>query len=163
MEKVSKTRFAIGTSVFVLGFASPLFIPFVTSSSLSVAWKSGLSGFLALGIPEIFMLIAIAIMGKSGYEFLKAKLGRFIKPLLPSDKVSLLRYRIGLILFCTPLLAGWVLPYLRPHLSFLTNLSVWYYILGDIIFVISLFVLGGDFWDKLRSLFNHKARLAVEG
>jgi hypothetical protein len=28
----------------------------------------------------------------------------------------------------------------------------------DFIFVCSFFVLGGDFWDKLRALFVHKAK-----
>jgi len=29
---------------------------------------------------------------------------------------------------------------------------------GDAIFVASFFVLGGEFWDKLRALFVHGAR-----
>jgi hypothetical protein len=29
---------------------------------------------------------------------------------------------------------------------------------GDALFISSLFVLGGDFWDKVRSLFIHGAK-----
>jgi hypothetical protein len=29
---------------------------------------------------------------------------------------------------------------------------------GDVLMLVSLFVLGGDFWDKLRALFVHGAR-----
>jgi hypothetical protein len=35
---------------------------------------------------------------------------------------------------------------------------MWWHVGGDVVFVTSLFVLGGDFWDKLRSLFVHGAR-----
>ena len=30
---------------------------------------------------------------------------------------------------------------------------------GDLILLASLFVLGGDFWDKIRSLFIHDAEV----
>ena len=32
---------------------------------------------------------------------------------------------------------------------------------GDLLLLVSLFVLGGDFWDKLRSLFIHSARAQI--
>jgi len=31
-------------------------------------------------------------------------------------------------------------------------------LIGDVMFVVSLFVLGGDFWDKVRALFVYDAR-----
>jgi hypothetical protein len=30
-------------------------------------------------------------------------------------------------------------------------------------FVASLFVLGGDFWDKIRALFIHSAKVQING
>ncbi len=33
-----------------------------------------------------------------------------------------------------------------------------YAIVGDLLLLTSLFVLGGDFWDKLRSLFVHGSK-----
>jgi len=32
-------------------------------------------------------------------------------------------------------------------------------VIGDLMFLASLFVLGGDFWDKVRALFVHHARV----
>jgi len=32
-------------------------------------------------------------------------------------------------------------------------------LIGDLMFVASFLVLGGDFWDKIRSLFIHRARV----
>jgi hypothetical protein len=34
--------------------------------------------------------------------------------------------------------------------------------LGDLMFVGSFFVLGGNFWDKVHALFVRKARVVVE-
>ena len=32
-----------------------------------------------------------------------------------------------------------------------------------VLFVVSLFVLGGDFWDKIRALFMHHAKVKING
>jgi hypothetical protein len=158
--EISKTKLIIGSSILIIGFLSPLLIPLVTNSNLPIEWRTGISGFLAFGIPEIFMIVAVAIMGKSGFEYLKSKLFRFLKPLAPPDSVSLFRYRIGMVLFILPLLFGWIQPYLGHHISFLQNVPVYYYIIIDIVFITSFFVLGGDFWDKFKGLFNHKTKIS---
>jgi hypothetical protein len=61
-------------------------------------------------------------------------------------------------MFVLPLLFGWLAPY-APHLidgykchGLAVNL------VGDIMFASSFFVLGGDFWDKVTSLFVHDAK-----
>ena len=148
----SKKRLISGGTVFISGFLAPLFIPVVTGSNLSTEWKTILSGMLAVGIPEIFMLIAIAILGKQGFDYLKSHLWKAIRP---ADKVSTTRYRIGLILFFTPLLLGWLHPYLEMWIPDLTAYQLKLAIAGDIVFAFSLFVLGGGFWLKLKSLFSN--------
>jgi hypothetical protein len=75
----------------------------------------------------------------------------------PPDRVGLARYRIGLVMFVMPLLFGWLSPYFQglfPQIDAHRNLLA---ITGDLLLVGSLFVLGGDFWDKVRSLFVHDA------
>jgi hypothetical protein len=158
---VSGHRFAIGVGLFVLGFAAPAFIPIVTASHLSSGWKAGISGFLALGLPEIMMIAAAAVMGKSGLAELKRRLGRLLRRYGPSDAVSPTRYRIGLVMFVAPLLTGWLGPYFGDHLPGYATRSLWWDISGDLVFLASFFVLGGDFWDKVRSLFVHRARAVL--
>jgi len=34
---------------------------------------------------------------------------------------------------------------------------------GDIMFLIALFVLGGEFWDKLKSLFVYESKAVFTG
>ena len=145
----------------IVGFLSSLLIPVIQYTSWSITIRTTVSGLLAFGVPELFMLVAIAIMGKSGYEFLKSKFFMFLKKFAPADSVSLLRYRVGLFLFSLPVLFGWAQPYLVNNFKFFQEVPTWYYIVGDALFVISLFVLGGDFWDKLKGLFQYKAKISL--
>ena len=151
----------LGLIILVVGFASPLAIPLVSSSGLSAKWKTLISGALAVGIPELFSIVAIAIMGKSGFNFIKERFFGFIKKYGPPDVVSRTRYRIGLVMFVLPVLFGWLAPY-APHPipgygahRFAVNL------VGDLMLVSSLFILGGDFWDKVRALFVHEAKALI--
>jgi hypothetical protein len=150
-------RFRIGVIVFIVSWCSPLLIPLVTASGLPAHWKTIISGALAFGIPEIGTILAIAIMGKSGFGTMKKRIFGFLKKHGPADRVSLARYRIGLVMFVMPLLFGWLSPYFQglfPQIDAHRNLLA---ITGDLLLVGSLFVLGGDFWDKVRSLFVHDA------
>ncbi len=153
----TRWRLRLGLIVFVIGFLSPLFIPLVTASELPTKWKAVISGFLAIGIPELFSIAAIAIMGKPGFNYIKARFFGFLKKYGPADRVSRTRYRIGLVMFLLPIFFGWLAPY-APNLipgyelhRFAVNLA------GDALFITSLFVLGGDFWDKVRALFVYGA------
>ncbi len=160
--KRSKTKLTIGVVVLVLGFFSPLLIPLVVASNWSIATKSIISGLLAFGIPELFMLLAIIIMGKTGYEYIKGKVGKYLKGFAPPDHVSQKRYYLGLVLFSIPIVFGILQPYLTHFIPLLKELPLWYHIGLDMIFIIGIFVLGGDFWDKLSGLFQHKAKITRE-
>jgi hypothetical protein len=51
------------------------------------------------------------------------------------------------------------LPYLINAIGFVKENYLTIAIGSDILLVLSLFVLGGDFWDKLRSLFIHRSKV----
>ena len=156
-----KSRLIIGGVVFISGFLSPLLIPWVISLDLSMGITSLISGLLALGVPELFMLMAVAILGKPGFAFLKSKIFNWFNKYGPPDTVSLLRYRIGLIFFLIPIILGFVLPYIWQYVPFIKDNILIIVISGDVILLISLFILGGDFWDKLRSLFVYNSRAVL--
>lgn len=155
----AKARFRLGTTIFIIGFCSPVLIPFVTATDLPLKWKATLSGALALGIPELFSIIAIAIMGKPGFVHLKEIVAKYFKKYGPAEKVTRNRYRFGLILFIFPLLMAWTLPYIGHLLPFYQKNLLTFSIAGDVLFVSSLFVLGGEFWDKLQALFVYEANV----
>ena len=153
-----KGRLLLGGGVFVVGQLSPAFIPLVTSSSWSTGLKSALSGLLLLGIPELAIFVSIAILGKAGFTYLKRGLFALLKRAAPIDTVSRTRYRIGLVLFCAPLLMGWAAPYISDFIPRFGDYHIAVAIAGDGLLVLGLFLLGGDFWDKLRALFIHGAK-----
>jgi hypothetical protein len=156
-KKPPLSRLRWGAIILIIGFLSPLLIPLVLSSNLSQGFKAILSGALAFGIPELFMLIAVAIMGKEGFHYLKRYVRLLFKIYGPPDHVSKIRYRTGLIMFCVPVVFGFVAPYFLINVNFYFDHVFVITLFSDVLLVLSLFVLGGEFWDKLRSLFVHGA------
>jgi hypothetical protein len=156
-------RFRLGLTVLIVGWFSPLLIPLVTRTSLATEWKTVISGLLAVGIPEVFTIAAIAIMGKSGYNLIKKRIFSFLKKHGPHDRVSLTRYRIGLVMFVLPIVFGWLGPYGAHRIPGYESHRFVVSLIGDVMFIASLFVLGGDFWDKIRALFHHSARAQFNG
>lgn len=156
----AKARFRLGATIFIIGFCSPLLIPLITATDLPLKWKATLSGALALGIPELFSIIAIAIMGKPGFQQLKEIFFGFIKKHGPAEKVSLTRYRIGLVMFILPVMIGWLAPYGPHQIKGFEPQGLPVNIAFDLMFFASFFVLGGEFWDKLQALFVYGASAA---
>lgn len=153
--QVSRTRLITGGVLFIGGFLSPLLIPLVTRSDLPMQWKAVLSTGLVAGLPEIGMVLAVAVLGKQGFTQLKNKLFALLHRHTKPAAITAGRYRIGLVMFCLPLLVGWLTPYLSrflPSVSMETG-SLVPVILLDLVFAASLLVLGEDFWEKLRRLF----------
>ena len=154
-------RFRLGLTILVVGWLSPLLIPVVTGTSLTTEWKTIISGLLAVGIPEVFTVAAIATMGKPGYDLIKERFFSFLKKHGPPDRVSLTRYRIGLVMFGLPIVFGWLGPYGAHRIPGYETHRLVVSLIGDIMFVASLFVLGGDFWDKIKALFMHSAKVQI--
>lgn len=154
----ARGRLLVGAGVLIFGWFCPLFVPLVVGSDLSSGWKTTLSGLLLLGIPEVFTLAAVAILGKPGFEYLKAFLFGLLRRLAPPDAVSLTRYRAGLVMFLVPILFAWITIYVPNLIPGLVTHPIAFAVTGDLMLVASLFVLGGDFWDKIRALFVHRAR-----
>ena len=64
-------------------------------------------------------------------------------------------------MFATPLAFGWAAPYFAHHLPGFADGRLIFAIVFDVLLLISLFVLGGGFWDKLHSLFKYNAYAVI--
>lgn len=53
---------------------------------------------------------------------------------------------------------AWLTPYVSHWIPQLDEYRIALAIAGDGLLVLELFLLGGDFWDKLRALFIHDAK-----
>lgn len=109
---------------------------------LPSASSSLLVGLLIAGTPEILCLGAIALLGREGFP----KLGG------NAASASRLRYYGGLV-YC--LLNGLPISLYAYAPQWMPEGSTRYIILAaaDLGFIFSVFLMGGEFWEKFRRLF----------
>ncbi len=153
-QKPASWRIVIAIVLITTSLGAPALIPLVTDSGLSTEVKTLLSGLLVVGIPQLLMLATVALVGKAGFSYIKQQaFGKLIK-LAPPREVSNVRYYIGLAMFSLPFLVAFLGPYFAQWVpSGIMDGRLAVGLLGDTVFLASLFVLGGDFWDKLKALF----------
>jgi len=150
---VANWRFTLGVIILLLSIIVPVVgIPVISVFDISVSMKSSISAALLIGA-ELLGILAIAVMGKPGYVYIKSLIFGFLKRNGPPQEVSRCRYNIGLVMFCIPVLFGWVSIYAVNYIPGFSQKPLPYAIAGDLLLLVSLFVLGGDFWDKIRALF----------
>ena len=158
-QVVSSWRLKLGVVLFLLSIALPLLgIPMVAAFGLSTTMTASVSGGLLVGA-EVLGLLAVAVMGKSGFAFIKTRIFGFLKQYGPPKDVSRRRYTIGLVMFFVPVFFGWVSIYVPDFIPGFTSNPLAYAISGDLLLLMSLIVLGGNFWDKIRALFIYDAKI----
>jgi hypothetical protein len=154
-------RFIIGLILFLLSFfmlPAGIFLQQYISQHfwqvfvLSIFWVSA----------PVMKLSSVAILGKPTYLWIKYKFWHLFVKVTKPHEVSRTRYTIGLIMFCLPIIPNYIMSFapqvIAPayHLRLIVNLCI------DAVFISSVFVLGGDFWDKLRALFIYTAKVQFE-
>ncbi|EHK66106.1 transporter suffix domain-containing protein [Achromobacter arsenitoxydans] len=145
-------RFKCGIGLFILAFALWFLIPIAAAVDAPGSRIAALTGAIFIA-NKVLLITCIAVMGKEGFQQLKSIVFGHAKKLAPAKKVGPVRHAIGLVMFILPLLTSMLEPYVdqiwpgfRPRM--------WQAQLGgDVMLVASFFVLGGDFWNKLRALF----------
>ena len=151
-------RLKLGVVLFGLSIVLPVVgVPLIVVMGLPAASVATVSGVMIAGA-EVLGIAAVAVMGKSGFAYIKNRIFGFLKQYGPPAEVSRIRYTIGLVMFAVPVFFGWIAPYATDLIPGYFGNEVTYGIIGDLLLLVSLFVLGGDFWDKLRALFSHGAK-----
>jgi hypothetical protein len=153
-------RIKTGFTLFILSIAWPVVVPVMPLLGYSGTAIATFSGAM-LVIAELMMLAGVAIAGKEGFAYIKAKVFGLLKSYGPPKTVGRSRYTFGLVLFMLPILLGWAGPYFGGYLPGFVENNFTYSVVGDLMLLTSLFVLGGDFWEKLRSLFVHRAYAVI--
>lgn len=151
-------RLKLGVGMFITSILLPIIgVPLTAKLGFSAVVATTLSGGLLVAA-EIMGIASVAVMGKQGYTYMKKRFFSFLKQYGPLDEVSSRRYTIGLVMFCTAILFSWLSIYIGSWIPGFTTNPLPYAIGGDVLLLSSLFVLGGNFWDKIRSLFIHSAK-----
>jgi len=155
---VADWRLKVGIGMFVVSILLPIAgVPLAAIFIASTATTATVTGGL-LVLAEIMGLVSIGVMGKSGYAFIKSRMQALLKRYGPPNTVGPIRYKIGLVLFSLPILFGWISIYAAKWIPGFESHPLIYAVGGDLMILVSLFMLGGDFWDKVRSLFIHDAK-----
>ncbi|MCA9804011.1 MAG: hypothetical protein KC777_18710 [Cyanobacteria bacterium HKST-UBA02] len=157
-RKIPPWRLYSGIALIVLSLLMPLFSVWIIASALPAWLKASLVGLVSVGGPEILAFVAVAVLGKEAFELIMGRVLGLLKRMAPSGSVSKFRYRLGLLLMILTFLPSYVVAYSPAWLPDTSPARLYVCLSADVLFVISLFVLGGDFWDKLRALFIYEAR-----
>ena len=153
-------RLKLGVALLILGLVMPAGTLIVASTDWPIAVKTVVGGILLFGF-EIVLVPAVALMGKDNFERIWAGAMRLLKALKPAGNVGKTRYTVGLYMLVGPTLYAWIASYAPSWLPQDYVMRVWVNLGLDLITLASLFVLGGDFWDKVRALFLHDARAVL--
>lgn len=159
----SGLRLKVGVFLLVLSCAAPLGGFLVAALDLPTSVKAAIIGALGVGIPELLMIAAVAVLGRDNYERIKSKILALLGRLKPAAKVGRVRYSVGLVFFILPLVPTYIMAYIPRWLPDNSPERLWVNLAADAMFLASLFILGGDFWDKLRALFVREAKAVFPG
>lgn len=156
LEKDWKYYLGLGLFIFSwLTFFVALLAPFMPVSKATAAALA--TAFIVAG--EVTFWASVALLGKPFMQLLKTKLIAFLHSRKPVElrRVSKRRHDVGLALFFCSFLSY----YLALGVAFLDlprdqmlNTITDILIVGEATFFASLFVLGGEFWAKLKKLFR---------
>ncbi len=149
-------RFVLGIALFFAAFVPHvvLGLVIVTGAGAKVV---GTMAAISFTLNKVFLLGSVIVLGRAGFDRLKSHVVGGLRRHVMRDEVGPWRYRIGLVLFVIPLVFAWKAPYVADLMPILGRHSKTVAVITDLIFILSLFVLGGEFWDKLRALFVREA------
>jgi len=79
----------------------------------------------------------------------------------PPAPISRRRYHLGISIFSFLLISAWLMPYFKIFMPFYIDNRIVINMCSDFMLLTSLFILGDNFWDKLRSLFIYDAKVHI--
>jgi hypothetical protein len=145
-------RFWTGMTALVLAGVMPLLALLVPLLGLSVGASAGLMGVLVAGGPEVLMLAAAALLGKDTLHYFIARAKRLFWAVVTVRPVSKVRYYAGLVLALVSFVPFYIYGY-APDLLPGGQARIVILAGSDLSFIFSVFLMGGEFWDKLGKLF----------
>jgi len=134
----------------LLGFAVPLF-------GLPTAVSAVLIGGLVAGGPEVLMVLAAALLGKETLHAFLYLAKRALGRALLVTPVSKRRYYAGLTIALVSILPFYLYGYF-PQIMPDGDVRIYILASSDLSFVFSIFLMGGEFWEKLGRLFVWEGR-----
>jgi hypothetical protein len=148
------TLFGYSVIPYIFTFLVLPFLPVSNVKAVSIA-----TGLLISS--EVSFFLSVALLGKPFIQLLKSKIKGSIfrkKGDAPLKPVGKFRHRAGITL----LLIASIVPYSFTEIALMMGFVEKYghatlagvLIIGDMLFIASFFVLGGEFWARVNQLFQ---------
>jgi hypothetical protein len=151
-------RFKCGMAALVVGMGMPVLALVVPFLGLSAATATMVAGALVAGGPEVLLVLAVALLGKENFQHFIALGKKVAGDVILRMPASQGRYYGALavnLLSCLPLyLYGYAPDWLPGGWTRIYILAG-----ADLVFIASLFVMGGEFWGKLRRIFVWEGKI----
>lgn len=162
-------RYKVGLFMIVVGNLGILF----ALAMPALGAGAGTVGAMVVG-GEIVSLASIVFLGKEGFKAIKSKFVGAIKASY-TGAVGKTRHYIGVALLCTNVLTTFILAFYAwgsfaaakpegPHpivwgldLAQQASMVEWIFLVGEMSFLVSIYVLGANWWGKLRRIFVWEA------
>jgi hypothetical protein len=149
-------KYYLGLTLFIGSFAS-----FGLAALVPLLFEPATAATVATGIViagEVGFWISAALLGKSFVEGVKAKIkALFQQTPAPPQPISRTRHAVGLVLFSLSFLTYYVamaIPFTGWEKQTELTAIVVVALAGEAFFLASLFALGGEFWAKLKALYQ---------
>jgi hypothetical protein len=153
----------LGLALVVYSFVPLLTVHFAALLPGSTGWKAAF-GAIYLASGEIAFLAAVALLGKPFVAAVKDKIKAWLLPRQaprPPRPIGHVRHVVGVTLFCASIVPYYLtlgaLLFTHPGEPDLRVL-LWLLLSGEAAFFVSLFVLGEEFWARLKRLFEWPGR-----
>ena len=157
-------RYKVGLAMIILG--NGIILLALVMPALGAG--AGTVGSMVLG-GELISLASIVFLGKEGFKAIKSKVFAFVKESY-TGAVGPTRHYIGIALIGTSVAASYITalylwtvfgasaadtpPPIVWGLDFAQqeSLVLWLFLIQEISFLVSIYVLGADWWGKLRNM-----------
>ncbi|MDQ7824409.1 MAG: hypothetical protein RDV48_16525 [Candidatus Eremiobacteraeota bacterium] len=153
--------FYTGITMLFLSLVLPLFALLVPLLRLPTVLAALISGAFLVGGPEVLAILAVAFLGKNTFDYFIYIIKSGVLKILFPATVSKARYYTGLFLFLAssiPIYFYGYAPHVMPQgMARITILAA-----SDLTFFASMFVMGGEFWEKMRRIFIWEGNQKVE-
>jgi hypothetical protein len=149
-------RYYLGLALFFYSFLPISVVAILPFLGMSLA-ESGTFAVAFLVTAEVAFMASVALLGKEFLAALKRRIMAVFRRTHVLKPVSRTRHRIGVALFAASFLPYYVvlidLLFFSQKEAEITFLA-WAMVAGEIAFMVSLFLLGGVFWERLKHMFD---------
>ena len=165
-------RYRIGIVLFVIGNGGIIVGLLLPLLGMAPGGKAGLVGVFILG-GEIISLTSIVFLGKEGFKAIKSKVFSFVKTGY-TESVGRPRHIVGIVLLLTHVFMAYTMAFFAFTIFRSTSAAdplpiIWnldfdgqgslyltFFLIAEISFLVSLYVLGADWWGRFRQIFIWK-------